>query len=198
MCVFFCLQYEYAVVPEAFSKEEIAGTHYKTSAGVVPVNGGGAMNPTMIEHRPHFYEWATATTGMIAVTRRMRSTFRNYVAAETACPTVVCAACRGPLDEVDFQFAGVVRSNSKRPKTHTAHTCARIRSFILLCGVGIIRLVQVSELWTMASGPKTTSISPWPLGGWRLSSTTPPPSFTRVSEPPLPPLHTPQLCRLLC
>ena len=123
--------YEYAVVPESFTKEEMQATHYKTEGGIVPIQGGVPESGTMVETRPHFYEWATATTGMIAVTRRMRSTFRNYVAAETACPVVACAACRGPLDEVDFQFAGIVRSNSIRqmddgigPKTDEYFTLA--------------------------------------------------------------------------
>lgn len=69
---------------------------------------------TIVETKPHFYEWATATTGMLAVSRKQRSTFRNYVAAETAAPVIACAAGKGPLDELDFQFAGVVRSNSVR------------------------------------------------------------------------------------
>jgi len=108
--------YEYAAVPEKFSEDEIKASAYRDTDGTLrPVGGVALAAPEkIIETRPHFYEWATATTGMLAVTRRMRSTFRNYVAAETACPVVVCSACRGPLDEVDFQFAGVVRSNSIR------------------------------------------------------------------------------------
>lgn len=68
----------------------------------------------VVEAKPHFYEWCTAYTGMIAVQRRQRSTFRAYVAAETAAPVIVCAAGKNPIDEFDFQFAGVVRSNSVR------------------------------------------------------------------------------------
>ena len=125
--------YEYAVVPDSFKGSEMLGTHFRNSDGqVVPISGTGDSDASApVESRPHFYEWATATTGMLAVTRRMRSTFRNYVAAETACPIVCCAACRGPLDEVDFQFAGVVRSNSIRqmddgvgPKTDEYFTLA--------------------------------------------------------------------------
>ena len=37
-----------------------------------------------------------------------------FVHTETAAPVIVCAAGKGPLDEVDFQFAGVVRSNCVR------------------------------------------------------------------------------------
>jgi hypothetical protein len=51
---------------------------------------------------------------MLAVARKQRSTFRNYVAAETAAPVIACATGKGPLDELDYQFAGIVRSNSVR------------------------------------------------------------------------------------
>lgn len=109
--------YEYASVPDSFSDLEMKGDAYTTDSGeLVSLSSGKepTTKPNLVETRPHFHEWATSTTGMIALTRRMRSTFRNYVAAETACPVVTCAACRGPLDEVDFQFAGIVRSNSIR------------------------------------------------------------------------------------
>jgi len=107
--------YEYASVPENFSVSEIKGDAYMgDDSQLTALVANTPLVTTPVENRPHFYEWATSTTGMIAVTRRMRSTFRNYVAAETACPVVACAACRGPLDEVDFQFAGIVRSNSIR------------------------------------------------------------------------------------
>ena len=40
-----------------------------------------------VEFKPHFHEWATVLPGMICVSRKARnSTFRNYVAAETATP----------------------------------------------------------------------------------------------------------------
>ena len=110
--------YEYAAVPETFSSAEIKGDAYMDDNGtLVPLDPNANIPDKQkkpVESRPHFYEFATCTTGMIALTRRMRSTFRNYVAAETACPVIACAACRGPLDEVDFQFAGIVRSNSIR------------------------------------------------------------------------------------
>ena len=52
---------------------------------------------------------------MIAISRKSRSaTFRNYVAAETAAPVVVCAACLPQKDETNFFFAGIVRSQSVR------------------------------------------------------------------------------------
>jgi TPP-dependent 2-oxoacid decarboxylase len=64
-------------------------------------------------HR-HFYAWATAYTGMPALQRKQRSNFRHQTAAETAAPVIVCAAGKGLLDEADWQFAGIVRSNSVR------------------------------------------------------------------------------------
>lgn len=67
------------------------------------------------EFKPHFHEWASALPGMIAVSRKSRSAnFRNYVAAETAMPVVVCAACQKAVDEDNFFFAGIVRSKSVR------------------------------------------------------------------------------------
>jgi len=115
----FVDSHEYGVMPTQFTSGEFKGTAFKDTDGTLKKADGTAGpvpagDDTIIESKPHFYEWATATVGMLAVQRRMRSTFRNYVAAETAAPVVVCAAMRGPLDELDFQFAGVVRSNSVR------------------------------------------------------------------------------------
>lgn len=112
-------QYEYGTLADTFTDKEILGTGFKDDKGdVVKVDLSPFRTedglPKVIEYRPHFYEWATATVGMIAVARRQRSTFRNYVAAEAAAPVMVCAALKGPLDEVDWMFAGVVRSNCVR------------------------------------------------------------------------------------
>ena len=53
---------------------------------------------------------------MICVSRKARNaTFRNYVAAETATPTISCCACLGAEDMKNFYFAGVCRSKSVRP-----------------------------------------------------------------------------------
>jgi hypothetical protein len=62
--------------------------------------------------------WPTSLPrpGMICVSRKARnSTFRNYVAAETAVPTISCCACLGADDQRNFYFAGVARSKSVRP-----------------------------------------------------------------------------------
>lgn len=68
------------------------------------------------EHKPHFHEWATALPGMICVSRKARnSTFRNYVAAETATPVISCCGCLKLEEESNFYFAGVCRSKSVRP-----------------------------------------------------------------------------------
>ena len=107
--------YEYGVVPDSFTQAEMEGLAYNDGTGLKkPEDGNDYGTSTIVETKPHFYEWATATTGMLAVARKQRSTFRNYVAAETAAPVIVSAAGKGPLDELDFQFAGATRSNSVR------------------------------------------------------------------------------------
>jgi len=94
-------------------REDVLGSKLKKPNGD-PADGLSGEDKSIVESKPHFYEWATATTGMLAVSRKMRSTFRNYVAAETAVPVIACAAGKGPLDEIDFMFSGIVRSNSVR------------------------------------------------------------------------------------
>jgi hypothetical protein len=111
--------YEFGVVPDVFSQAEMLGEAFNDGTDVLKKPDGSAYTDAQkrdnkVETKPHFYAWATATTGMLAVARKQRSTFRNYVAAETAAPVIACAAGKGPLDELDFQFAGVVRSNSVR------------------------------------------------------------------------------------
>ena len=110
--------YEFGLVPAALTKMELVGDAFRKDDDKLfetkdPATEVTGLNP-IVETKPHFYEWATAYTGMIAVQRRQRSTFRAYVAAETAAPVIVCAAGKNPIDEFDFQFAGVVRSNSVR------------------------------------------------------------------------------------
>ena len=118
--------YEFGVVPDSFTQAEMEGLAYNDGTGLKMPDGSDPNAGTpegtevikkgkeIVETKPHFYEWATATTGMLAVARKQRSTFRNYVAAETAAPVIVSAAGKGPLDELDFQFAGATRSNSVR------------------------------------------------------------------------------------
>jgi hypothetical protein len=93
------------------------------------------------EHKPHFHEWATALPGMICVSRKARnSTFRNYVAAETATPVIACCACLGADDMKQFYFAGVARSKSVRPIDD---------------GVG----PQIDEFFTLAIGGMCTLLN---------------------------------------
>lgn len=113
----FVDSYEFGVLPATFTDMELKGEAYHNGENLVRPDGNPLAMGTVsknVESKPHFYAWATATTGMLAVARKQRSTFRNYVAAETACPVIACAAGKGPLDELDFQFAGIVRSNSVR------------------------------------------------------------------------------------
>lgn len=118
VCVHTVDHNEYGVLPPSMSLMEMKGEAYMKD-GELKRTSNGAPAPTdgtngIVEHKPHFFEWATATVGMLAVQRRMRTTFRGNAAAEAAAPVVVCAAGRGKNDELDFQFAGVVRSNSVR------------------------------------------------------------------------------------
>ena len=91
----FIDSYEFTALPEQISVQDVEP---KGAAGA-----GDARAPeTLImpyEHKPHFHEWATALPGMICVSRKARnSTFRNYVAAETATPVISCCACLGADD----------------------------------------------------------------------------------------------------
>ena len=62
-----------------------------------------------------FHEWATVQPGMICIARKKKTAvFRQYVAAETAVPVIVCAACLPKADEKNYFFAGVARSKSVR------------------------------------------------------------------------------------
>jgi hypothetical protein len=78
---------------------------------------GGVNEPNdgASEYKPPFHEWASALPGMVALSRKSRAaTFRNYVAAETAAPVIVCAACQHKDREDSWFFAGIVRSKSVR------------------------------------------------------------------------------------
>lgn len=69
----------------------------------------------IVEHRPHFHEWATALPGMVAVSEKKRSAhFRGFNAAEHAIPVIVTAACIPKNNEEQYFFAGIVRSKSVR------------------------------------------------------------------------------------
>jgi hypothetical protein len=93
--------YEFAAMDDHISREQLTGD----ATNVFPT----------AEYKPPFHEWASALPGMIALSRKSRSTtFRNYVAAETAAPVIVCAACQHSDKEDAWFFAGVVRSKSVR------------------------------------------------------------------------------------
>ena len=77
--------------------------------------GVTASDVEAVERKPMFHEWATAQPGMIALSRKKKTAvFRQYVAAETASPVIVCAACLPDAQSKDFFFAGIVRSKSVR------------------------------------------------------------------------------------
>jgi len=123
--------YEWQAVEETISSGELIGSARWDEDGNVKKGdevGANAIEAAankkdkenygtpFVERKPHFHEWATATPGMICVARRARNaSFRNYVAAETASPVIVCAACQPKIMEDQFFFAGVCRSKSVRP-----------------------------------------------------------------------------------
>lgn len=96
--------YEFSTLPEHLTRLLMVG-----------VDGNAADNQGTVEYKPPFHEWASALPGMVALSRKSRAaTFRNYVAAETAAPVIVCAACIPINKEDSFFFAGIVRSKSVR------------------------------------------------------------------------------------
>ena len=100
---------EDATTPEAKKKAKAALAEITTAL----TEFKGDVN---IEQKPHFHEWASVLPGMICVSRKARnSTFRNYVAAETATPVIGCCGCLKYSEESNFYFAGVCRSKTVRP-----------------------------------------------------------------------------------
>ena len=107
----FIDSYEFTALPDAISVKAV-----EPASGTDADKRSEATLDGKFEHKPHFHEWATALPGMICVSRKARnSTFRNYVAAETATPVVACCACLKMEEESNFYFAGVCRSKSVRP-----------------------------------------------------------------------------------
>jgi hypothetical protein len=94
--------YNFSAIPNSISNIELTGIQELTEKH-------------NIELKPHFHEWATVQPGMICVARKKKTAiFRNYIAAETAVPVIVCAACMKKEDEKEYFFAGVARSKSVR------------------------------------------------------------------------------------
>ena len=94
--------YEFARLPASVSSTDLAPS-------------GANIGTDPVEFKPHFHEWASALPGMIAVSRKSRSSnFRQYVAAETATPVIVCAACQLGTEEDNFYFSGITRTKSVR------------------------------------------------------------------------------------
>ena len=131
----FIDSYEFTALPDAISVKAV-----EPAGGDVDKRSPETLNGAF-EHKPHFHEWATALPGMICVSRKARnSTFRNYVAAETATPVISCCACLGADDMKNFYFAGVARSKSVRPIDD---------------GVG----PQIDEFFTLAIGGMCTLLN---------------------------------------
>jgi hypothetical protein len=178
--------YEYGTLADTFTDKEIKGEVYSDGKGKFKnadddTEYRAEPRPVVIEYRPHFYEWATATVGMIALARRQRSTFRNYVAAEAAAPVMVCAALKGPLDETDWMFAGIVRSNCVRtsaepkfdPTTSWLIVLAPATfSYLSPTQTSHDRALFLFLQWMTPSAPPPTNTLPSPSAARRPSSTT--------------------------
>ena len=131
----FIDSYEFTALPESIQVKEVE------PKGDAADDRSAETLAMPYEHKPHFHEWATALPGMICVSRKARnSTFRNYVAAETATPVISCCACLGADDMKNFYFAGVARSKSVRPIDD---------------GVG----PQIDEFFTLAIGGMCTLLN---------------------------------------
>ncbi len=131
----FIDSYEFTALPDAISVAKV-----EPAGGAADKRDDDTLKGAF-EHKPHFHEWATALPGMICVSRKARnSTFRNYVAAETATPVISCCACLGADDMKNFYFAGVCRSKSVRPIDD---------------GVG----PQIDEFFTLAIGGMCTLLN---------------------------------------
>ena len=133
----FVDSYEFTALPESLTCAAVSPMDDGANPDYTDENG----QPKIFEFKPHFHEWATALPGMICVSRKARnSTFRNYVAAETATPVISCCACLGADDMKNFYFAGVARSKSVRPIDD---------------GVG----PQIDEFFTLAIGGMCTLLN---------------------------------------
>ena len=134
--------YEFAQVPANITSNQLCGSN---PADMSP-NGGGE---SVVEHKPHFHEWATVQPGMLLVSRKKKTAvFRTYVAAETAVPVIACAACLAKDKEADYFFAGVARSQSVRTPDD---------------GIG----PSVDEFFTVSIGGMQTLLNN--SGGWPAS-----------------------------
>jgi len=173
---------EYGVLNDSLTLGEAKGeTYYDPSKSkYMKVAPGGAaeaeaLQKASVEAKPYFHEWATAYVGMISVSRRMRSNFKNHMAAESASPVVVCAGVKGPLDEADYMFQGVVRSNSVR--TMDDGVGPTVDEYFTLTTSGMVTLHNTSDkvihngdsiAWTFEPSAKAIA-SIGPAGG-RLPS----------------------------
>ena len=109
-----------------------------TQKDALPGTGSANM---IIERKPAYHDWATATVGMLAIARKNRNDiWRRNLAAESATPVIVCASCMTARDEKDFFFAGVVRTKSVMPPDD---------------GIG----PQVDEFFTLAIGGQVTVLN---------------------------------------
>ena len=160
MCVSLAVDtYEFTALNEQISVGAVMGT------AETPENKTALDAP--FEFKPHFHEWATALPGMICVSRKARnSTFRNYVAAETATPVITCCACLGEEDSKNFYFSGVTRSKSVR--TADDGQGPAVDEFFTVSKSKAHRIAT-----PVCPSPHTTLSSPPPTLPWSFGSLTP-------------------------
>lgn len=100
--------HEFSILQDQLKGVEMTGVRHP--------DNHDAADHLITEYKPAFHEWATVQPGMICLARKKKTAvFRQYQAAETATPVIVCAACLPLVQEKDFFFAGVARSKSVRP-----------------------------------------------------------------------------------
>lgn len=89
----------------------------------------------LTESKTQFHEWASATPGLVCVTKKNRHTrYRSHIAAETAVPVLVCAAMLDDTCNNEYQFAGICRSKSIREYDEVANGVKKDEYFTLAIG----------------------------------------------------------------
>ena len=177
----FVDSYEFGVVPDTFTQAELEGVAYKDGDAFKTPAGAGVGGPVedktklVVEYKPHFYEWATATTGMLAVARKQRSTFRcangnahcsprpsvlSRRSSPSDAPSLLSSAAtmwppRPPLpsSRAPPARAPSTSSTSSSPVRALVLSCAHTRDFPIDVDIFRGRALQAS------SGP--TASAPW-------------------------------------
>jgi hypothetical protein len=119
---------------------------------------------------------------MIALSRKSRAaTFRNYVAAETASPVIVCAACQPIAKEDSWFFAGIVRSKSVRTPDDGAGPNTDEFFTLSIGGMATVMNTSVDAIfpgdmleWTFVSDIKDMTNGTNPISAYKRQRTSSP------------------------